>query len=116
MLGEGSSFVPPDGGSLAAYMDSLRRIQAEPIELICPGHGPWVTDPAAMLAEYVEHREMRERGLLAALERGERSREALLAEVWNDVPAELLPVAALVMEAHLEKLRAEGRLPAEPGD
>ena len=110
VLGEGSTFVPPDGGSLAAYMDSLRLLQAEPIELICPGHGPWVTDPAAKLAEYVEHREMRERRLLAALKRGERSREALLAEVWDDVPDEVRPVAALVMEAHLQKLEAEGRL------
>ncbi len=112
VLGEGSTFVPPDGGSLATYMDSLRLLQAEPLELICPGHGPWVTDPAAKLAEYVEHREMRERRLLAALERGERSREALLAEVWDDVPEEVRPAAALVMEAHLEKLAAEGRLPA----
>lgn len=111
VLGEGSTFVPPDGGSLAAYMDSLRLLQAEPIELICPGHGPWVTDPAAKLAEYVEHREMRERRLLAALERGERSKQALLAEAWNDVPAELRPAAALVMEAHLQKLEAEGKLP-----
>jgi glyoxylase-like metal-dependent hydrolase (beta-lactamase superfamily II) len=111
VLGEGSTFVPPDGGSLAAYMDSLRRLQAEPIELICPGHGPWVEDPAAKLAEYVEHREMRERRLLAALERGERSREALLSEVWDDVPAEVRPAAALVMQAHLDKLAAEGRLP-----
>lgn len=113
VLGEGSTFVPPDGGSLAAYMESLRLLQAEPIELICPGHGPWVTDPAAKLAEYVEHREMRERRLLAALERGERSKQALLAEAWSDVPAELRPAAALVMEAHLQKLKAEGRLPAD---
>jgi glyoxylase-like metal-dependent hydrolase (beta-lactamase superfamily II) len=113
VLGEGSTFVPPDGGSLAAYMDSLRLLQAEPLELICPGHGPWVTDPAAKLAEYVEHREMRERRLLAALDRGERSRAALLAEVWDDVPAEVRPVAALVMEAHLQKLEAEGLLPAD---
>ena len=111
VLGEGSTFVPPDGGSLAAYMDSLRRLQAEPIELICPGHGPWVTDPAAKLAEYVEHREMRERRLLAAIERGERSRKALLAEAWSDVPEELRPAAELVMEAHLDKLATEGRLP-----
>lgn len=111
VLGEGSTFVPPDGGSLIAYMESLRRIQAEEIELICPGHGPWITDPAAKLAEYVEHREMRERRLLAALDRGERSREALLAEVWDDVPDEVRAVAALVMEAHLDKLAAEGRLP-----
>jgi glyoxylase-like metal-dependent hydrolase (beta-lactamase superfamily II) len=113
VLGEGSTFVPPNGGSLAAYMDSLRRVQSEPVELICPGHGPWITDPAAKLAEYVEHREMRERRLLAALERGERSREALLAEVWDDVPEHLRPAASMVMEAHLQKLGSEGLLPAD---
>ena len=116
VLGEGSTFVPPDGGSLAAYMESLRLVQAEAPTLICPGHGPWVTDPTAKLAEYVEHREMRERRLLAALERGERSRNALLAEVWDDVPAEVRPAAALVMEAHLQKLDTEGRLPADLRD
>jgi glyoxylase-like metal-dependent hydrolase (beta-lactamase superfamily II) len=114
VLGTGSTFVPPDGGSLTAYMDSLRRMQAEPIELICPGHGPWVTDPTAKLAEYIEHREMRERRLLAALERGERSRDALLDEAWSDVPAAMRPAAAMVMQAHLDKLEAEKRLPAEP--
>jgi glyoxylase-like metal-dependent hydrolase (beta-lactamase superfamily II) len=113
VLGTGSTFVPPDGGSLAAYMDSLRRMQAEPIELICPGHGPWITKPAAKLAEYVEHREMRERRLLAALERGERSRDALLAEAWSDVPVELREAAAMVMDAHLDKLKTEDRLPAD---
>ena len=55
---------------------------------------------------------MRERRLLAALDRGERSRAALLAEVWDDVPAGLRQAAAMVMEAHLQKLEAEGRLPA----
>ncbi len=111
VLGEGSTFVPPDGGSLAAYMGSLRRMQEEPLKLICPGHGPWVTDPGAKLAEYVEHREMRERRLLAALQRGERDPEALLDEAWSDVPAAMRPAAELVMQAHLDKLEGEGRLP-----
>ncbi len=111
VLGEGSAFVPPDGGSLAAYMCSLAAVRAERPELICPGHGPWITEPETKLAQYVAHRSMRERGLLEALGRGERSRAVLLAEVWNDVPAELRPAAALVMEAHLEKLDVEGRLP-----
>jgi glyoxylase-like metal-dependent hydrolase (beta-lactamase superfamily II) len=111
VLGQGSTFVPPDGGSLISYMDSLARLQAEPVELICPGHGPWIEDPEAKLAEYVEHREMRERKLLASLERGERSKSALLADAWDDVPAELQPAAQMVMDAHLAKLEAEGRLP-----
>lgn len=113
VLGRGSTFVPPDGGSLAAYMDSLRKMQAEPIDLICPGHGPWIEEPTAKLAEYVEHREMRERRLLAALDRGERSRAALLTEAWSDVPTELRPAAEMVMQAHLDKLATEERLPPD---
>ena len=55
---------------------------------------------------------MRERRLLAALDTGERSRAALLAAAWDDVPPELLPMAAMAMEAHLEKLEGrEARLP-----
>jgi glyoxylase-like metal-dependent hydrolase (beta-lactamase superfamily II) len=113
VLGLGSTIVPPGGNSLAAFMDSLALLQAQEIDLIAPGHGPWVTEPAAKLAEYVEHRQMRERRLLAALETGERSRAELLATVWDDIPMELLPMAAMAMEAHLEKLEGEGRLPED---
>ncbi len=116
ILGWGSTYVPPDGGSLAAYMDSLKLVAARRPTLICPGHGPWITDPAAKVAEYLEHRKSRERGLVVALESGVRSRMELLAEVWSDVPEPLRPAAAVVMEAHLQKLEAEDRLPADLGE
>ena len=51
ILGWGSTYVPPDGGSLAAYLLSLRLIQSREPSLICTGHGPWITDPAAKVAE-----------------------------------------------------------------
>ena len=113
ILGEGSSYVPPreQGGSLADYLDSLERLRELDLELIYPGHGPEIEDPAAKIDEYVEHRLDREHRLVAALGRGERSRRRLLAEVWDDVPDQLLPVAAVVMRAHLEKLEDEGALP-----
>jgi glyoxylase-like metal-dependent hydrolase (beta-lactamase superfamily II) len=111
VLGAGSSIVPPDGGGLAAYLDSLERLRARDFALLCPGHGPWIDDPAAKLAQYRDHRLAREHRLLAALERGERSRMRLLDSVWDDVPPELRFAAALAMEAHLAKLADEGRLP-----
>jgi glyoxylase-like metal-dependent hydrolase (beta-lactamase superfamily II) len=113
VLGLGSTIVPPGGNSLAAFMDSLSLLQARELTLMCPGHGPWITDPAAKLAEYIDHRLERERRLLAALDSGERSRAALLASAWEDVPVELLPMAAMAMEAHLEKLDSEARLPSD---
>jgi hypothetical protein len=72
-----------------------------------------ITDPEAKIAEYIAHREEREAKLIAALESGERSRVALLDRVWDDVPAELRPAAAYAMQAHVEKLIAEGKLREE---
>ena len=92
-------------------MHSLRSVANLDVDLLCPGHGPWITDPAAKVAEYAEHRLDRERRLLSALEEGGRSRSRLLDEVWDDVPEPLRPAAAFAMQAHLEKLEAEGRLP-----
>jgi len=116
VLGEGSTIVPPasEGGSLAKYMASLERISKLDLERMYPGHGPAIEDPAAKIAEYVEHRESRDRRLREALERGERSRMTLLREVWDDVPEPLLPAAAFAMQAHVERLEQEGLL--APGE
>jgi glyoxylase-like metal-dependent hydrolase (beta-lactamase superfamily II) len=118
ILGEGSSIVPPAafGGSLAGYLASLDLVEGLGVPLLAPGHGPWIEDPSERIAGYREHRLERERRLAAALDSGERSREAILDQVWDDVPAMLRPAAMLAMQAHLEKLEAEGRLPADLTD
>jgi glyoxylase-like metal-dependent hydrolase (beta-lactamase superfamily II) len=115
ILGEGSTIVGPRemGGSLGDYMASLRRLEELDLTILYPGHGPEVPDPQAKIAEYIAHRQEREDRLVAALERGERSRAALLAEVWDDVPENLRGAAAIAMQAHLEKLADEGRLPED---
>ena len=76
-----------------------------------PATAPWITDPAAKIAEYAAHRRERERLLIEALDAGKRTDEELLDAAWSDVPATMRPAAALAMRAHLEKLAAEGRLP-----
>jgi glyoxylase-like metal-dependent hydrolase (beta-lactamase superfamily II) len=118
ILGDGSSIVPPAqwGGSLADYMASLERVAALEPEALAPGHGPWVDDPQAKIAEYLDHRRERDAKLAAAIDAGERSRARLLEAAWGDVPSPMRPMAALAMQAHLEKLEAEGRLPADLTD
>ena len=76
--------------------------------LFAPGHGEWITDPRAKINEYIAHRADREQKLLIAINSGERSREALLDAAWDDVPEVLRRAAAMAMQAHLEKLEAEG--------
>lgn len=110
LLGSGSGLVPPraEGGSLADYLDSLERVRSLGPSVLLPGHGPAIEDPQEALTRYLDHRRERERRLIEAIEAGERSRARLLATVWDDVPEELRPAAALAMQAHVEKLEAEG--------
>ncbi len=111
VLGQGSVFISPGEGSLAAYLESLERLRERDLDVLCPGHGPFVWDPRAKLTEYIEHRLDRERKLIAALDSGARSEDELLDAAWDDVPSELRPAAAVTLAAHLEKLAGEGRVP-----
>jgi len=110
ILGEGSTIVPPAafGGSLSDYLASLKRLRDLDVALFSPGHGEWITDPQAKINEYLAHRADREHKLLIAINSGERSREALLDDAWDDVPPVLRGAAAMAMQAHLEKLEADG--------
>lgn len=111
VLGRGSVFVAPGPGSLRGYLDALARLRALGLELLCPGHGPVVTDPQARLDAYAEHRLERERALVAALDDGLRGVDELLDRAWADAPAALRTAATITLAAHLGKLEEDGRLP-----
>ena len=121
VLGTGSVFIQPGEGSLSAYLESLRRLRELDIEAILPGHGPVVWDPRAKLDEYIDHRLDRERRVVDALDAGLRTRDELLDRAWSDVDFGSSPylryAAGATLEAHLEKLGEEGRLPPDlPAD
>jgi glyoxylase-like metal-dependent hydrolase (beta-lactamase superfamily II) len=111
VLGEGSVFIAPGGGSLGAYLEGLRRLRALGLRRLYPGHGPVVEDPAAKLDEYIAHRLERERRIVEALAAGARTEDELLAAAWDEIPEGLRLPAAWTLAAHLAKLREEGRLP-----
>ena len=116
VMGEGSVFIDPHEGSLAAYLDSLARLERLDLEVLCPGHGPYVRKPRCKIREYIDHRMERERLLLGALSDGARGEDELLDRAWADAPAALRPAAALTLRAHLAKLAAEGRVPPDLDD
>jgi glyoxylase-like metal-dependent hydrolase (beta-lactamase superfamily II) len=109
VLGTGSVFVT---SRLGEYLAALERLLALGLAVLCPGHGPPVWEPDAKLSEYLAHRLEREGRLLAALDAGLRTRDELLDSAWSDAPPALREAAGMTLDAHLAKLRDEGRLPA----
>jgi glyoxylase-like metal-dependent hydrolase (beta-lactamase superfamily II) len=116
VLGEGSVFVGGEEGSMSAYLDSLRRLMALDLEAICPGHGPVVWEPRAKLEEYLAHRLERERRVLEALQAGAATRDEVLDRAWSEIDLDAVPylrmAAGLTLDAHVDKLSADGLLPS----
>ncbi|HJN44436.1 MAG: MBL fold metallo-hydrolase [Vicinamibacterales bacterium] len=107
----GSSVVIPAsrGGSLAQYLASLRRVLALGPARMLPAHGRAIDDPAAILNQYLEHRQLREDQIVAALRAGDRLPDAIVDRLYEGLDPRLKRMALESVVAHLMKLREEGR-------
>jgi glyoxylase-like metal-dependent hydrolase (beta-lactamase superfamily II) len=109
ILGRGTAMVAWPDGELAAYLASLRRIEAMTGSLevtqILPGHGPGVADAAGVVRYYLDHRAERLEQVRAAVALGAADVEAVLETVYADVPRTLWPAARLSVRAQLEYLQ-----------
>jgi len=101
--------LPPDG-DMSDYLDSLARLKRYHPRAIAPGHGRVLADPIGVIDRIIAHRARREAKVLAVLNAvGQGSLDELLPRVYDDVRAELLPIARYSLEAHLIKLQREGQ-------
>lgn len=109
VLGRGTSVIDPPEGELVRYVASLRKMLALEPRTIHPGHGPLVADAGATLRGYLAHRDERERQILETLADGPFTIEALVERIYDGYPADVRPLAARSVLAHLLKLEAEAR-------
>ena len=108
VAGQGTILIIPPDGDMAAYLASLAAMKALNPAAILPGHGPVIKDAPALLQAYIDHRLQREQQVLACLEQGYTTARQIAEKIYADRP-EALGIATMQVEAHLEKLRQEGR-------
>lgn len=111
MAVKGSTVMIPAGrgGNLAEYLRSLERLAALKPDRMLPGHGAIIEQPLALIAEYIEHRRSREAQVVRCLADGVTDVDAIVARIYPDIAAGVRPAARLTVQAHIEKLRAEGK-------
>jgi glyoxylase-like metal-dependent hydrolase (beta-lactamase superfamily II) len=110
VLGVGTTVIPAEGGDLLDYMHSLERLLGEEPTAIYPAHGPVIRDARAKLREYIDHRNHREREILAALRDGLTRIPDIVARVYAAYPVALHGPARSSVCSHLLKLEREGRV------
>jgi len=103
------------GGKLGQYLSSLERVLQLGAARLLPAHGDPIDDPEAILQEYLAHRRMRERQVAEALAAGRRTVPAIADSIYHGLDPALLPAARENVQAHLEKLKDDGRAVEDNG-
>ena len=107
-LGNTVGIPASSGGDLAAYLRSLRRVQALGPSRVLPAHGPVIDDPLALIEQYLVHRRHREVQILSALEARLDTVEAITGRIYTGLHPQLAPLARESVLAHLIKLQQDG--------
>jgi ribonuclease/clavin/mitogillin len=106
----GTILIAPGDGDMRVYLEQLARLEARAAHVALPAHGDPIDDPSALFRRYIMHRTMREDRVVGALRNGPRTAAEILPDAYSDTPVHLFPIAALSLQAHLDKLVAEGRV------
>lgn len=99
--------VPPDG-NMADYMASLNLLLDRDEVLYYPTHGAPIGNPHNFVRLLMEHRDARERQILACLERGLDTIAAMVPVIYSETDKRLHPAASRSVLAHLQWLCDKG--------
>lgn len=115
VMGWSTSVIVPPDGDMAQYLASLARLAARDDERYYPTHGAPVTQPRRLAEALIAHRHARERQIAACLAHGLGRVADIVRVVYSEVDPRLHAAAAMSVLAHLEHMRATGRVAAEDG-
>ena len=106
---------PPEGDRLQ-YFGSLRRLLALPkLSSLFPAHGPVIGFAEPKIAEYIEHRTMRENRILDAVRSGCATPTEIVAAAYTDVAPATWGLHERSTVAHSQKLKVKGRIEQSEG-
>jgi glyoxylase-like metal-dependent hydrolase (beta-lactamase superfamily II) len=114
----GTILIEPYDGDMTVYLEQLRRLADLRAHCALPAHGEPILEPTRFFLHYVSHRLMRQDKVLGALRAAGAegaTPDELLPIVYDDTPRSAWPLGLLSLQAHLQKLRAEGRAAERDG-
>ncbi|OBA71021.1 MBL fold metallo-hydrolase [Mycobacterium sp. 1554424.7] len=109
VLGRGTTVIDKEDGSLADYLESLRRLRGLGRRTVLPGHGPQLADLESVASGYLTHRHERLEQVRAALwDLGnEATTREIVEYVYVDVDEKLWDAAEWSVQAQLDYLRRD---------
>ncbi|HUN78218.1 MAG TPA: MBL fold metallo-hydrolase [Solirubrobacteraceae bacterium] len=100
----------PRPQALVTYLDSLRRTQAMELEVVLGGHGPPVTDHAALISERERLHERRAQRIFKLISGKPRTAYEMAHEMWGNVAVTQAYLTISEVLGHVDLLLNSGRV------
>jgi endoribonuclease LACTB2 len=111
VVGAGTVVIAPPEGNMSEYLNSLERMKNLPnLRFLCGSHGSAIYDAKGKIEEYIAHRLTREKQILEAFQNGAKTSKSIAEIIYQNLSAEIFPLAVKSVEAHLEKLKCDNSI------
>jgi len=109
ILNGSTTVIDPPDGHMGDYLDSLDRLhqtcESMDVQHILPAHGGVMDSPLQAIAHLKAHRLKREAKVAAVMQaQPDGDLDSWLPLAYDDVPAQIWPVARRSLRAHVERL------------
>jgi glyoxylase-like metal-dependent hydrolase (beta-lactamase superfamily II) len=115
VMGWNSTMIAVPDGSMADYVASLTKLTALSYSQYLPGHGGPIVDGRETARALGQHRELRNKQVVAAVAKGARTIGDLTKAIYPKLDLKLIPAARMTLAAHIEYLAATNRLRVQRG-
>jgi len=114
VMGWSTTVVSPPDGDMAAYMQSLSKLQAREDQVYYPAHGPAIAKPQQLVRGMIGHRRQREAQILRLLGETQATIPDMVAQMYKGLDPRLTGAAGRSVLAHLLDLETQGRIARGP--
>lgn len=115
VMGWSTTVVSPPDGDMAAYMQSLNKLQLREDQVYYPAHGPAVVKPQQLVRSMIGHRRQREAQILRLLGEGPATVPEMVAQMYKGLDPRLNGAAGRSVLAHLLDLESRDRIAGRSG-
>ena len=115
VMGWNSTLVAVPDGSMADYLQSLRKVIALPYGRYVPAHGGPIADGTGYARALLAHRELRNRQVVDGVKAGATKLGELVEKIYPTLKPVLKLAAGMTLTAHIEYLEGRGEIRVRRG-
>ena len=109
VAGEGTILINPSEGSIREYIYSLEKLKTLAPSRLLPAHGAALNDANTVLQDYISHRRQRILQIWELLTERPQSTLQLAKQIYTELPAAYLGMAAIQVHCGLLFLQEDSR-------